>query len=126
MKNDLTETGKSDSAEHVEAESVAVRPDTSAETTSDGRGYAGPRVERAEARQQNRDAATATNLPASNITDYVGFVNFLCDAGFTRAFAKRVTNRDAFNSAADPSPDDSQIAEAITASLANFGDYLKE
>lgn len=117
MVEGLTESPGSDSDAQVEAENVAVRPDASAETLSSGASHAGPRVERAEARQQ-RDASTAPlvlSVNASEITDPKAFMAFLQRAGFSRTFAKRVTNRDAFKSAAEPSAETSQIAEAITA-----------
>lgn len=119
----LTGIGKSDSAANVEAGNVAVRPDDPAETLSSGASHAGPRVERAEARQQSRDASTAPatiSVNASTITDYKAFVAFLQEAGFSRTFAKRVTNRDAFK-AAEPAADDQQIADAIRATIAGYG-----
>lgn len=106
MHEALTESAKSDFAPNVEAEHVAVRPDVPAETLSSGASHAGPRVERAEARQQ-RDASTAPatlTVNASEITDPKAFMAFLQRAGFSRTFAKRVTNRDAFKSAAEPEP----------------------
>lgn len=107
MHEQLTGISKSDFASNVEAEHVAVRPDEFAETTSSGASHAGPRVERAEARQQ-RDASTAPvtlSVNASEITDPKAFMAFLQRAGFSRTFAKRVTNRDAFKSAAEPEPE---------------------
>lgn len=107
MDDLLTDSRKSDFGRSVEAEHVAVRPDASAETTSSGASHAGPRVERAEARQQ-RDASTAAvtlSVNASEITDPKAFMAFLLRAGFSRTFAKRVTNRDAFKSAAEPEPE---------------------
>ncbi len=128
MANNLTIAGKSVSADRAEAEIAApVTLGHSDEATSSGASHAGPRVERAEARQQ-RDASTApVNLSviASDITDYKAFVAFLHEAGFSRGFAKLVTNGDAFKSAAEPSADDSQIAEAIKAQFALYRDTLK-
>ncbi len=123
---ELTGAGKSDSDPTVEAEYVAVRPDVPAETLSDGASHAGPPVERAEARQQ-RDVPTAVSLSvtASDITDPKAFMAFLQRAGFSRTFAKRVTNRDAFKSAAEPSVDDQQIVHAITSLFAAAGAALK-
>jgi len=102
MPEDLTQASKSVPDPTVEAESAPVRPGDSAETTSSGASHAGPRVERAEARQQ-RDASTAAvtlSVNASEITDPKAFMAFLQRAGFSRTFAKRVTNHDAFESAA--------------------------
>lgn len=119
MHSPLTDSCKSDLAEGVEAENAPVMPGDPAETTSSGAGQAGPRVERAEARQQ-RDASTATvtlSVNASEITDPKAFKAFLRRAGFSRTFAKRVTNHDAFESAAEqPSDDtaDTRVAEALT------------
>lgn len=122
MDDGLTESSKSDFAQGVEAENAPVRPGDPAETTSSGASHAGPRVERAEARQQ-RDASTAAvtlSVNASEITDPKAFMAFLQRAGFSRTFAKRVTNRDAFTSAAEPSAETSQIAQAITAITAKL------
>lgn len=127
MPDDLTGIDKSDSTPRAETGEVAVRPDAPAEATSSGASHAGPRVERAEARQQ-RDASTAPvnlSVNASDITDYKAFVAFLQDAGFSRAFAKRVTNRDAFRAAAEPSAEDQQVAHAIKAQFAALGEALK-
>lgn len=112
----------------AEADRVAVRPDTSREATSHGASHAGPRVERAEARQQ-RDASCAPvtlTVTASDITDAKSFVDFLHRAGFSRAFAKRVTNRDAFKSSADVSPENPALAdEAVKSTFAGFARLLE-
>lgn len=130
MSGDLTGISKSDFADRAATENEApVRPGHSEEATLIGASQAGPRVERAEARQQRDDpVAVAQTLPVnvSDITDYKAFVAFLHSAGFSRAFAKRVTNRDAFRSAADPSAQNQQIAEAIRASIAALGDLMKD
>lgn len=119
----MTESSKSSLLEAAEADRVAVRPDTSREATSHGASHAGPRVERAEARQQ-RDASCAPVtliVTASDITDAKSFVDFLHRAGFSRAFAKRVTNRDAFKVAAESLPSSPEESE-----LVSLVDQIKE
>lgn len=128
MREHLTGIGDRESTLPVEANDVAVRPDVLAETTLNGASHAGPRVERAEARQQNRDASTAAvtlSVNASDITDYRSFVGFLHQAGFSRAFAKRVTNRDAFKSVAEPSADDQPVTQVIASLFADASAALK-
>ncbi|MBI2713148.1 MAG: hypothetical protein HYX37_01675 [Rhizobiales bacterium] len=93
-----------------------------------GASQAGPRVERAEARQQRDDPVAVAPKPSvnvSDITDYKAFVAFLHNVGFSRAFARRVTNRDAFKSAAEPSADNQQVANAIKSQLAALCETLK-
>lgn len=129
MHINLTEIGNSDSSEVAKSENEApVTPGHSEEATLIGASDAGPRVERAEARQQRDDLVAVAQSPsvkATDITDYKAFVTFLHAAGFSRAFAKRVTNRDAFKVAAEPNPDDQQIAQAIRTKFAEIGLALK-
>lgn len=60
-------------------------------------------------------------VTASDITDAKSFVDFLHRAGFSRAFAKRVTNRDAFKVAAEPLPSSPEESE-----LVSLVDQIKE
>lgn len=129
MHEPLTISREAESIGIADAENTSpVTLGHSEEATSNGASHAGPRVERAEARQQ-RDASTAPvtiSVIARDITDYKAFVTFLQDAGFSRAFAKRVINRDAFkSSAAEPSAELSQVADAIAQKVAEFAQRMK-
>lgn len=126
MREQLTAASKSELHADTNADTVPVLLGHSAAVSSDGASHAGPRVERAEARQQ-RDASTAPvilTVNASEITDAKAFIAFLQRAGFARDFAKRVTNRDAFKSAAAPSADDTEIANAIITTLAGLAETI--
>lgn len=130
MDENLTGNSKQESDAPAETEiTVPVMLGHSEEATLIGASQAGPRVERAEARQQRDDPVAAAPKPqvnVSDITDYKAFVAFLHNAGFSRAFAKRVTNRDAFKSAAEPSDENSPAAEAVMAKLIKLAELLKE
>lgn len=113
---DIDIAGKSAYIPNADVDVAAVRPGDATEATFSGAGKAGPRVdERAEARQ-HRDASAAKSLAdfnAADITTPEQFIGFLCSAGFSRAFAKNVTDRSAFKLAAEPSVENSTIVQAI-------------
>jgi hypothetical protein len=128
MREGLTGIGEADHGGNVEADIAApVVPGSSAETFSEGAGCAGPRVERAEARQQNRDASSAPvtiTVNASELTDFKAFADFLQAAGFSKAFARRAA-AGAFKSAAEPSAEDQPIAQVIASLFADASAALK-